>query len=95
LSDFLRISGVLGSAAWAAVAPGCEHGRVFGDDLLVWLVLALGGAMVVGNALALVRPPDRRQDEDDLDRAPMARSLLFIAIGVVAAVWALASLTGG
>ncbi|MDH3707506.1 MAG: hypothetical protein OES57_15670 [Acidimicrobiia bacterium] len=67
---------------------------MFGDDLLVWLVLALGAAMVVGNAIALVRPPAQPRADDDLDRAPMARSLLFIVIGVVAAVWALASLVG-
>lgn len=30
---------------------------VFGADLLVWLVFALGAAMVVGNLLALLRPP--------------------------------------
>jgi len=30
---------------------------VFGADLLVWLMLALGAAMVVGNGMALVRPP--------------------------------------
>ena len=30
-----------------------------GPDLLVLLVLALGGALVVGNVLALVRPPER------------------------------------
>ena len=28
-----------------------------GDDLLAWLVLALGGALLVGNVAAIVRPP--------------------------------------
>jgi len=28
-----------------------------GDDLLPWLVLAIGGALAVGTTLALVRPP--------------------------------------
>ncbi|SVA77030.1 uncharacterized protein METZ01_LOCUS129884, partial [marine metagenome] len=28
-----------------------------GEDLLGWLLLALGGAMAVGNLVALVRPP--------------------------------------
>lgn len=64
---------------------------LLGDDFLPWIVLALGGAMAVGSALALVRPPGRR-DDSDLERAPVARSLLFVAIGVIAAVWALASL---
>ena len=30
---------------------------VGGPDLLIWLVLAFGGAMFVGNLMALVRPP--------------------------------------
>jgi hypothetical protein len=62
-----------------------------GEDLLPLLVLALGGAMAVGNLVALVRPPERPRDEGDLARAPLARSVLFVAIGLVASVWALAS----
>ena len=63
-----------------------------GDDLLPLLVLALGGAMAVGNLVALVRPPERPRDEGDLARAPLARSVLFVAIGAVASLWAIASL---
>jgi hypothetical protein len=62
-----------------------------GDQLLAWLVLALGGAMVVGNTMALVRPP-KRVSKGDLERAPAARSITMIAIGAVATVWAIASL---
>ena len=62
-----------------------------GEDLLPLIVLALGAAMAIGTLLALVRPPERRE-EGDLVRAPIARSVVFIAIGVLAAVWALASL---
>ncbi|MDP1819442.1 MAG: hypothetical protein Q8K58_06040 [Acidimicrobiales bacterium] len=65
-----------------------------GEDLLAYLVLAIGGAMAVGSVAALVRPPARRGD-GDLDRAPVARSLVFAAIGAVGAVWALASLISG
>jgi hypothetical protein len=65
-----------------------------GDDLLPWLVLAVGGAMAVGSAVALVRPPARR-DEGDLASAPLARSVVMIVVGAVAAVWALASLVSG
>ena len=64
-----------------------------GNDLLAWLLLALGGAMAVGNALALVRPP-AKTDEGDLPRAPVGRSVVMLVIGLVAAIWALASLTG-
>lgn len=67
---------------------------MFGDDILAQLVLALGAAMALGSAVALVKPP-RQLDEADLDRPPVARSLVMIAVGVVAAVWALASLTSG
>ncbi len=65
-----------------------------GDDLLAWLVLALGGALLVGNVLAIVRPPGR-PDEGTLERAPIARSLVMAAVGLVATVWALASLIVG
>jgi hypothetical protein len=62
-----------------------------GDDLLAWLVLAMGGALFVGNVVAIVRPPERPQ-EGALERAPVARSLLMAAVGLVGAVWALATL---
>lgn len=64
---------------------------LLGDDLLVWLLLAFGAAMVVGSTAALVRPPGKR-DDDDLDRAPVGRSVGMIVIGAIAALWALASL---
>jgi hypothetical protein len=66
-----------------------------GEDLLAYLVLAIGGALAVGNLLALVRPPDERQDEDDLERAPVGRSLVMAALGGAAAIWALGSLLAG
>lgn len=62
-----------------------------GDDLLPLLVLALGAAMVMGNGLALVRPPDQPR-EGELERAPAGRSVLMIGIGLLATFWALASL---
>ncbi len=62
-----------------------------GADLLAYLVLAMGGAMAVGSLLALARPPERHA-EGDLERAPLVRSLVFAAIGLVGAIWALASL---
>ena len=97
---------------------------VFGDDLLPWLLLAFGAAMVVGNGLALIRPPTPRPNEksdagqggepgdraggasetasaspQDSDegtptpaRPPLARSLTFMGLGAIVAIWALASL---
>jgi hypothetical protein len=61
-----------------------------GDDLLAWLILALGGALFAGNLMALIKPPPRQ--EGDLAKAPIGRSVLMGVIGLVAAVWALASL---
>ncbi len=62
-----------------------------GDDLLPYLVLAIGGALFVGNALAVVRPPARPR-EGELERAPVGRSVLMAGLGLVAALWAIASL---
>lgn len=70
-----------------------------GEDLLAYLVLALGGAMFVGNVLAIVRPPSRtskpKQAGDDLDRAPIARTIMMAVVGGIAAGWALVSLLSG
>ncbi|MGH9275641.1 MAG: hypothetical protein ACRDZU_13420 [Acidimicrobiales bacterium] len=65
-----------------------------GEDLLAYLVLAIGGAMAVGSLVALVRPPESRH-EGDLERAPLGRSLAFAAVGLVGALWALGSLVKG
>lgn len=67
---------------------------LLGDDLLPLLVLAFGAAMAVGSALALVRPPEHRE-EGALERAPVGRSVAMIAVGTVASVWAIASLVSG
>ena len=78
---------VLGSTAGGS-------GAFLGEDLLPLLVLAFGGAMAIGSAMALVRPPAHRED-GDLASASVGRSVVFIVIGVLAAVWALASLLSG
>ncbi|HEX6236960.1 MAG TPA: hypothetical protein VFZ68_07185 [Acidimicrobiales bacterium] len=65
-----------------------------GEDLLAWLVLALGAAMAAGSIVALARPPSSPK-EGDLARAPVGRSVVMIVLGTVAAVWAFASLVSG
>ncbi len=65
-----------------------------GEDLLAWLVLAIGGALCVGNVLALVRPPESPK-EGELERAPVGRSVVMAVLGGLAAVWALGSLIAG
>ena len=62
-----------------------------GNDLLAYLVLALGGALLVGNGLALLRPPEQ-PTEGDLRRAPLVRTVVMMTLGGVAALWAAASL---
>lgn len=66
-----------------------------GEDLLAWLVLAFGAALFVGNLLAIVKPPAAQLDESNLERAPVVRSIVYAGIGLVAAIWALASLIAG
>jgi hypothetical protein len=62
-----------------------------GEDILPWMVLAIGGALAVGTVLALVRPP-KEHENGDLVRPPLARSVVMIAVGAVAAIWGIASL---
>lgn len=67
-----------------------------GHDLLAWLILAFGAALVVGNVAALVRPPaetsgDARDAQVDPRRLRI-RAIVYAAIGLVAAIWAAATL---
>jgi hypothetical protein len=68
---------------------------LLGENLIQWLLLAMGGALFVGNVLAILRPPPTPIDEGSLERAPLGRSLLYAALGFIAAVWALATLLSG
>ncbi len=66
-----------------------------GEDLLPFMVLAFGGALFVVSVLALIKPPAQQLDEGQLERAPLGRSLVFAGLGLVAALWAIASLVAG
>ncbi len=81
------LTGVTPAALLAA-----DAGLLLGDDLIVWILLALGGAMFAGNVMALVRPPEAPRQDGDLERAPRGRSLVMAAVGLVVAVAALAAL---
>jgi hypothetical protein len=65
---------------------------LFGDDLIVWLLLALGAALFVGNIVALLRPPPVQKDDGDLTVAPRSRSIVMAGLGLVVAVAALGGL---
>lgn len=69
-----------------------DTGAFLGDDLLPYLVLAMGGALVAGNLAAIIKPPAKRKGEEDLEQAPLGRSVAMAVLGAVAAIWALASL---
>jgi len=71
--------------------PVADSSLFLGNNLLAYLVLALGGALFVGNGLALVRPPESPHP-GELRRAPLGRTVVMLAVGGVAALWALASL---
>ncbi len=64
---------------------------LLGEDLLPLLLMALGGAMVVGTVMALLRPQEH-PGEGELVRPPVARSVTMIIIGLVAVIWSFASL---
>jgi len=68
--------------------------ELLGGDPLPWLVLAVGAALSLGTMFALVRG-EGDPDDGELARPPLARSVVMIGIGLVAAVWALASLIKG
>ena len=59
------------------------------------LALAFGGALVAGPLLALIKPPETKRNETDLDRPPVMRTLFFVALGAIMTVWALATLLSG
>ncbi len=67
---------------------------LLGDNLLAYIFLALGGALLVGNGLALVRPPGQPQ-QGELRRAPVGRTVVMMVIGAIVTFWSLASLVHG
>lgn len=70
----------------------------FYDEVLRELLVAMGAALFVGNLMALLRrravtpSGDGEQGEQQLQRAPVGRTVAYMAIGFVVAFWGLASL---
>jgi hypothetical protein len=81
-----------GRSGSGGVVRAADTGLLLGDDLIVWILLALGGALFVGNVMALVRPPVAPRQEGDLEQAPRGRSIFMASVGFVVAIVALASL---
>lgn len=80
-------------AVVAVLAETSNGGAFLGEDLLAYLLLAFGGALLVGNLMALYRPPPQMRAEGQ--RAPVGRSVGMAVLGGIAFVWALASLLSG
>lgn len=70
----------------------------FYDEVLRELFIAIGAALFVGNLFALLRRRSasasaaRSEDEPVLPRAPVGRTLAYMALGLIMAFWGLASL---
>ena len=71
----------------------------FYDEVLRELFIAIGAALFVGNLFALLRrrrgapaSTARSEDEHALPQAPVGRTLVFMALGLLMAFWGLASL---
>jgi hypothetical protein len=75
----------------------------FYDEVLRELLVAMGAALFLGNLMALVRrrapaPVGEAAESDDghaLQQAPLARTVTYLLIGFVVAVWGVASLIAG
>ena len=67
----------------------------FYDEVLRELLVAMGAALFFGNLLALMRrraPAAEGEDGETLARAPLARTVVYLLIGLVVALWGIASL---
>ena len=65
----------------------------FYDEVLRELLVAMGAALFLGNLLALVRRrTPAAEDGDTLARAPLARTVAYLLIGLLVALWGIASL---
>jgi hypothetical protein len=72
----------------------------FYDEVLRELLVAMGAALFVGNLMALLRrrapaPVSPSDGGHALPRAPLARTVLYLVIGFVVALWGVASLVAG
>lgn len=72
----------------------------FYDEVLRELFVAVGAALFIGNLFALLRrraPASTAPSEDGhaLSKAPVGRTLTYMALGFVMAFWGLASLLAG
>jgi len=70
----------------------------FYDEVLRELLVAMGAALFLGNLMALARrraPASLTEDGHSLPSAPLARTVAYMVIGFVVALWGVASLIAG
>ncbi len=67
--------------------------QLLGENFFSLLTLALGAALAGGNIVALIKPPPHLK-EGSLEAPPLKRSAIQIVIGLLACLWAIASLVG-
>jgi hypothetical protein len=75
----------------------------FYDEVLRELLVAMGAALFLGNLMALLRrrtpaTATEATDSDDghtLQQAPLARTVTYLLIGFIVALWGIASLVAG
>lgn len=67
--------------------------QLLGENFFPLLTLALGAALAGGNIVAFIRPPPNLV-EGSLDAPRKGRSFIQIAIGLMACIWAVATLVG-
>ena len=82
------------SSPASITSPASPRGRHIGRRRAAALLAATFAFSSVGSLTALVRPPSKSR-EGELAQAPMARSVVMILVGTIAAIWALASLVAG
>jgi hypothetical protein len=64
---------------------GAEQQLFLGENFFPWMMVALGGALVVGNLLAWFRPPAAAQGK----RPPLSRTITMSVLGALAFGWGL------
>jgi hypothetical protein len=72
-----------------------DSSLLLGDDLLPWLLFAIGSALIAANIAALIRPPlvdPRHPEKGRRDRPPLGRVVPLVLLGLIVGGWALASL---
>lgn len=72
-----------------------EEVLLLGDNLIPWLMLAVGAALAVANIAAYIKPPlvdPKNPNSERRPPAPLQRVVPFVVVGVVLSIWAAATL---